>query len=170
MPNPTTIPAFPDFDVATLPALPDGFEDASFANDACPSFQHDDLGMILYVDYADAAQREHPEAPRFSLHFMDWSPNGWVVPEVYTEANSKASEDFAEIEEAVRVAITAGLIDGCKRVYRRGDYYVTDSSGGPDWEEGLAAFDVFDDEDGHHGSFTTLEAAKAYVDAHGTVE
>lgn len=55
----------PDFDLATLPAIPLGWEDTSWHNDACPSFQTPN-GVRVYVDYADPAQRElGPTASRF---------------------------------------------------------------------------------------------------------
>lgn len=57
--------AFPDFELDV--ALPDGFEDVSFANDACPSFASSELDVILMIDYADREMREYPETERFSL-------------------------------------------------------------------------------------------------------
>lgn len=62
---------FPDFDVATLPEIPAGFEDVSWHNDNCPSFYNEADGLILFVDYADASQREFPETKRFSLNLVN---------------------------------------------------------------------------------------------------
>lgn len=66
---------FPDFDAATLPAIPAAWEDISWRNDSCPAFMVAELAkgsvawrnLIVYVDFADAAQREHPETARFSV-------------------------------------------------------------------------------------------------------
>ncbi|MBP0639967.1 hypothetical protein [Cupriavidus sp. AcVe19-6a] len=63
---------FPRFDVATLPALPPGFADTSWHNDACPSFTNELRRVQVYVDYADPMEREcGPEARRFSLFTLD---------------------------------------------------------------------------------------------------
>jgi hypothetical protein len=60
-----SLSAFPDFTLDI--ELPEGFRDVSFANDTCPSFQHDELDLLLFIDYADPSDREHPETERFSL-------------------------------------------------------------------------------------------------------
>ena len=57
---------FPDFDPATLPPLPEGAEDVSWHNDTCPSFEFPCAALTVYIDYADPAAREFPEALRFS--------------------------------------------------------------------------------------------------------
>jgi len=49
---------FPDFPAADLPAIPAGFEDTSWHNDACPSFTSDQIGLTIWVDYLDPALRE----------------------------------------------------------------------------------------------------------------
>lgn len=56
---------FPDFDLDI--AIPEGFEDVSWVNDTCPSFQHKELDLLLFVDYADPSKREHEDTLRFSL-------------------------------------------------------------------------------------------------------
>jgi hypothetical protein len=61
---------FPDYPIADMPAIPDGFEDTSWHNDACPSFTHPDSRMVLWVDYADPAQREI-SGPRFAISQAD---------------------------------------------------------------------------------------------------
>jgi hypothetical protein len=60
-----SLTAFPDFTLDI--ELPEGFRDVSFVNDQCPSFQHDELDLLLFVDYANPAEREYPETERFSL-------------------------------------------------------------------------------------------------------
>lgn len=58
---------FPDFPAADLPALPPGFIDSSWRNDACPSMQNTDLSLHIFCDFADAAKREHTDAERFII-------------------------------------------------------------------------------------------------------
>lgn len=57
---------FPDFDAATLPAIPAHWIDQSWKNDACPSFIIGE-SITVYIDYAKPDDREHPETPRFVL-------------------------------------------------------------------------------------------------------
>lgn len=56
---------FPDFNLDVV--LPEGFEDVSWHNDTCPSFQHNELDVIIYIDFAEPSKREHEETLRFSL-------------------------------------------------------------------------------------------------------
>lgn len=59
---------FPDYPEDQMPALPEGWEDVSWHNDACPAFRriiHGEVGVTIYVDYAEAAEREFPECDRF---------------------------------------------------------------------------------------------------------
>ena len=49
---------FPDYPLADMPAVPAGFEDTSWHNDTCPSFRDDELGVVIFVDYADPEKRE----------------------------------------------------------------------------------------------------------------
>ncbi len=58
---------FPDFHAGDLPEIPAGFADVSWRNDACPSFENEDLGLILIIDFPRPEDREFPEAPRFQL-------------------------------------------------------------------------------------------------------
>jgi hypothetical protein len=62
---------FPDFPASDMPAIPAGWQDVSFRNDACPSFSKG--VFLLYVNYADPAKREFPETPRFSVHYFEGS-------------------------------------------------------------------------------------------------
>lgn len=62
---------FPDFPAAEMPAMPDGFDDSSWKNDACPSIKNETLGLLVFVDYVDASLREHPETPRFVVLKLD---------------------------------------------------------------------------------------------------
>jgi hypothetical protein len=58
---------FPDYPADAMPALPEGWTDQSWHNNACPSFLHDASGLSLWVDYPEPGQREHATARRFLL-------------------------------------------------------------------------------------------------------
>lgn len=62
---------FPDFDPETMPAIPGGFADWSWHNDACPSFGNVALGLQIYIDFADVKMREMPMAGRFAVFTLD---------------------------------------------------------------------------------------------------
>lgn len=50
--------AFKEMADAEMPRIPLGFTDISFRNDACPSFEREDCGLHIWVNFADPAQRE----------------------------------------------------------------------------------------------------------------
>lgn len=58
---------FPDFDPATMPPLPAGWDDLSWRNDACPLFFNRRARLALGVEYANADLRTTPGAPRYNL-------------------------------------------------------------------------------------------------------
>ncbi len=58
---------FPDFDPATMPELPQGWADRSWRNEPMPCFIHEDSGLVLWIDYTNAEQREHEGGQRFAL-------------------------------------------------------------------------------------------------------
>ncbi len=59
---------FPDFDAATLPAIPADWTDASWHNDSCPCF-NTGKGVVVFIDFADVDLREiQEEGDRFSVH------------------------------------------------------------------------------------------------------
>jgi hypothetical protein len=60
---------FPDFPEADMPALPEGFSDTSWHNDACPSYSSP--SFHIFIDYADVTQREHPNTSRFTVSKTD---------------------------------------------------------------------------------------------------
>jgi hypothetical protein len=101
--------AFPDFAADAMPAIPQGFEDASWHNDACPRFVSDALGLTLWIDYADRAQREHASGERFQLVPTDdnddlrdgvvtddWS----AIVEAIEDERSAFAECLAALEKA----------------------------------------------------------------------
>ena len=52
---------FPDYDIATLPPIPAGWEDSSWHNDVCPSFTIGDTAgafLHVFVDYQNPDERE----------------------------------------------------------------------------------------------------------------
>lgn len=60
--------AFPDYDLSTMPRhFPAGFVDSSWHNDGCPSVWDKTRGLLIYLDYANDADREHSGGPRFHL-------------------------------------------------------------------------------------------------------
>jgi hypothetical protein len=61
--------AFPDFVLDV--ELPEGFEDTSWRNDACPSFTHEASKTKIWIDYADTALREFPDSSRFSVEIYE---------------------------------------------------------------------------------------------------
>jgi hypothetical protein len=62
---------FPDFRPEDMPAIPAGFLDTSWRNDVCPSFTSDPLGLTLWIDYLNPADREYPAWSRFRLEGQD---------------------------------------------------------------------------------------------------
>lgn len=48
---------FPDFDTP-VPAMPEGFEDQSWHNDAMPHFWNKERRLGIWIDYTDTAKRE----------------------------------------------------------------------------------------------------------------
>lgn len=113
---------FPTFPAADMPPTPAGFVDTSWANEVCPSFIHEGLGLALFTDWADRNEREWPEADRYTLHRMEWAPAstlasghpvpaGWVFG-VQTQVIA-ASEDFDAILSAIAVFAFADALGVC---------------------------------------------------------
>lgn len=59
---------FTDYPVADMPATPASFTDTSWHNDVCPSFTSDQLGLTIWIDFADKAVREWPDSVRFCVY------------------------------------------------------------------------------------------------------
>ena len=68
---PKYLAEFPDFDASEfaeqVKAL--GFDDVSWHNDSCPSFNR--YVWTVFVDYTDSSLREFPECPQFSVRCVD---------------------------------------------------------------------------------------------------
>jgi len=75
--------AFPDYPAAAMPALPDGWHDASWKQDACPRYTRDDGRVCIWIDYPDVADREFSGNSRYTVtiegvdepshHTDDWA-------------------------------------------------------------------------------------------------
>jgi hypothetical protein len=60
---------FPLFPAADIPAIPAGWQDHSWRNDACPRFH---IGpLAIFTDYADASLRDCEGSPRFSVQHIE---------------------------------------------------------------------------------------------------
>lgn len=62
------ISEFPDFPATDMPTIPAKWEDISWHNDSCPSFECKEHGFRLWVEYADEAKRDFKGGKRFSLY------------------------------------------------------------------------------------------------------
>lgn len=80
---------FPDFKLDV--PIPAGFIDNSWHNNAMPCWVRelpDDQMMVLWIDYADPALRDHPNNARFVLHVTDSS-----LTDIYENFASDNYED-----------------------------------------------------------------------------
>jgi hypothetical protein len=62
---------FPDYDVDTLPDIPEDWIDLSFRNDLCPSFESGSKNRIVFIQPEDPEEREFPSDPRFIVYELD---------------------------------------------------------------------------------------------------
>lgn len=92
---------FPDFDLASLPAIPDGFECTAWHHDTCPTWHEGQTAnepkrgmLMLLVDFAEPNMREFPEAKRFGLQMYADDSSAVSLAE---------SDDWAVIEAWVRL-------------------------------------------------------------------
>lgn len=73
---------FPTYPAADLPPLPHGWVDLSWRNDLCPCYAPSvDSELRLWLDFPNPADREFPEAARFSLHDGEavlWQGDDWA--------------------------------------------------------------------------------------------
>jgi len=62
-------PEFGDFPLADMPAaIPQGFYDSSWHNDACPSYYSERDSIRIWINYVDHDLREHEFGTRFSAY------------------------------------------------------------------------------------------------------
>jgi hypothetical protein len=93
---------FPDYPADAMPAMPAGFVDSSWKNDICPGFRNEKLNLVIYADFPNAADREFPEEPRFTLHS--------IVENDATGDTIAVSDDWNEVYLAALIrAPIAGL-------------------------------------------------------------
>lgn len=71
---------FPDFPAEAMPAIPEGFVDRSWHNDACPCLIHEASGMIIWVGQPAPEEREWDGARIIVERCIDYHPEaGWQV-------------------------------------------------------------------------------------------
>jgi hypothetical protein len=92
---------FPDFDPRTMPALPRGWEDRSWRNDACPWFFNRGARLALGIEYLEPDRRTSPGAPRFNLCRVGIFSDG--EPDLGGEEQQLvlATDDWAAMLEAI---------------------------------------------------------------------
>lgn len=89
---------FPDFPASDWPGFPHpSFRDASWHNDSQPSMASDELGLHVWVDYADPAQRELQGA-RFGVH--ETREDGGLI-----EGTVLETDDWREVCGLVRARV-----------------------------------------------------------------
>lgn len=93
---------FPDFDLATLPAIPEGFVDHSWHNEICPCYVNEALGLTIMVDYPNAEDREFPESFRFGLYADGWFDGMLVGHEPNDRVSLYDGEDFDDLLAALK--------------------------------------------------------------------
>lgn len=79
---------FPEFDAAYMPAIPEGFVDASWHNDACPFFVNVTTHLGIYVDFYTDDMRAFPGEGRYSVVRLDVdgaSEEGLLVTDDWNE-------------------------------------------------------------------------------------
>lgn len=85
---------FPDFPESDMPALPEGFSDTSWHNDACPSYESPSFRIM--IDYADPTQRALGTGSRFIVMETD-DESGNAVLE---------TDDWSEVLETITTEAT----------------------------------------------------------------
>lgn len=66
-PKPKWATEFPDYPADSIPSLGEGWRDASWNCEPCPSFQHEESGLILWCLHPDPAMRDFETEPHYSL-------------------------------------------------------------------------------------------------------
>lgn len=100
---PLTSREFPAFDLSTMPALPEGFEESSWHNDVAPSYVRDVVGGLsvhIWIHEADPAEREQPDFPRFAAYLLDYA-SGQVEGSLYE------SDTWADVERHALLLVAA---------------------------------------------------------------
>ena len=89
---------FPEFDPSTLPTIPSDWEDMSWRNDVCPSWQ---CGAVrVWIDFADPQLREWGDCERFRITDAEvndllFATDDWKAAlDFVTSYNLKTVRDF----------------------------------------------------------------------------
>lgn len=88
---------FPGFGVLDV-AIPDGFDDTSWHNNACPtwSMQKGNGNYLqLAIDYADPEHRDTPSLKRFRLHLYDTDMN--------FQGDLMQTDDYTEVQDLLAI-------------------------------------------------------------------
>jgi hypothetical protein len=88
---------FPAFGVLDV-AIPEGFEDTSWHNNACPtwSMQKGNGNYLqLAIDYADPEQRDTPSLKRYRLHLYDTGMN--------FQGDLMQTDDYTEVQDLLAI-------------------------------------------------------------------
>jgi len=83
---------FSDFPVDAMPALPEGFIDSSWHNDACPLLINEARGLAVWVDFPDPAMREMQDGSRFLV--CSWSEEDGTGAD---DERTFGSDDWTEV-------------------------------------------------------------------------
>jgi hypothetical protein len=84
---------FPDFVLDV--EIPQGFADASWRNEICPSWINNTAGLVLFIDFKEPLDREFPDSPRFSLSRTD------LVDGTKAMADLALTDDWSEVVRAI---------------------------------------------------------------------
>jgi hypothetical protein len=88
---------FPEYDPATMPALPEGWLDTSWRNDACPSYQNEALRLQVWIDFEKPEDRAYgDEIKRFGLYNI--TEDGCIEDDTAIIA----TDDWEEVLAAVK--------------------------------------------------------------------
>lgn len=82
---------FRDYDIATLPAIPNYWQDVSWHNDTCPSWQIGEL--LIYIDYEKLDDREMGIEERYRVSDYETvdlylATNDWQTVLDYVQAHN----------------------------------------------------------------------------------
>jgi hypothetical protein len=110
---------FPNFKLDV--PIPVGFVDNSWHNNAMPCWFRklsDDQMVVLWIDYADPALRDHPQNARFVLHVMDSTLteiNDSFISNDYDDILHKLNQIFTnDRSEYISIVMSRELLRFCR--------------------------------------------------------
>lgn len=93
---------FPDFPPAAMPAMLDGFTDRSWRNDICPCFIHEATGLVLWINWPDASQREGLEGRFILQRCVEFDPEaGWQLGVEGEETSLAETDDWQKLADSI---------------------------------------------------------------------